>query len=205
MVLRDETDLAKIKFLWVKIQEVELLMHCPWFVELGTYCISLLAKIIQTRNHSSRMRTTRFSDSRGSLCRTPRQGPPEQRPQTETTQTKTPWIVTHMDSDPLGQRPPRWHRDPPRRNMGPGSQTGSDITRSPPPRWTEWLTHTSELAQTSFMGANYMFFLVWQDWKCFMINVNFIVLCENNNIYSSVSILLHLYLHSGKPIFDSGD
>ena len=41
---------------------------------------------------------------------------------------------------------------PPRRNMGPGSQTWSGIKQRSP-LWTEWLTHTCEnitLPQTSF-------------------------------------------------------
>ena len=45
----------------------------------------------------------------------------------------------------------------PRRSMGPGSQTGSDIIETPSSLWTEWLTHTCEnitLPQTSFAGGN---------------------------------------------------
>ena len=84
--------------------------------------------------------------------RRPRQKPPGQRPPwTETTQTETPWTETPWTDIP-GQTPPLdrpllwteapWteapgqrlplDRDPPGRNMGPGSQTGSNIWGTPP-------------------------------------------------------------------------
>ena len=88
------------------------------------------------------MCTARFSDSWGGEG-SPYIGPPRQRPP--------------------GQRLPRHReehgtrdRDPSRRNMGRGSQTGSDIIqRTPSPM--DRITDASEnitLPQTSFAGGN---------------------------------------------------
>ena len=95
-----------------------------------------------TTNHPSRMSTT------NSLTETPR--------------TETPWTEEPLDREPSGQKPPGqrpprqkmprqrspwteipWtevpcrengtrDRDPLRRNLGPGRQTGSDIMKRPP-------------------------------------------------------------------------
>ena len=62
----------------------------------------------ETRKHSSRIRTTRFSDS------------------------ETPWTETSLDSDPLKWNMGPGTETPPRRNMEPWSQTGSDIIQRPP-------------------------------------------------------------------------
>ena len=94
----------------------------------------------------SRMHTSRFSDSRGVSLQRPsldRASLDRDPPYTETSCTETP-----LDRDPPGQRPPlgrnppvetlppqgTWfQRIPPhRRNIGPGSQTGSGIILRPP-------------------------------------------------------------------------
>ena len=89
--------------------------------------------ILQTRKHSSSMRTTRFLTLRDVSLTEP---PQTDTPQAETTWTETPW------TEPLGHRPPQKEhetrdRDPLRRNMGPVmgpvNQTGSDIIQRPPP------------------------------------------------------------------------
>ena len=49
-----------------------------------------------------------------------------------------PWTQTPLDTDPLDIDPPegRWDQtETPRRNIGPGSQTGCDIIQRPP--WTD--------------------------------------------------------------------
>ena len=45
---------------------------------------------------------------------------------------RNPWTETTLYIDPLDRCPPR--QRPPGRNMGPGSQTGSDITQILPPK-----------------------------------------------------------------------
>ena len=48
--------------------------------------------------------------------------------------TETPWKETSMDRELLQQEHETRDRAPiPRRNMGPGIQTGSDIIQRPPP------------------------------------------------------------------------
>ena len=93
-------------------------------------------KILLTRKRSSRMSTACFSDLGG--------GSPwtetllDIDPWTETPWTETPWTDTPWAKTPLD-------RDPSKRNMGPGSQTGSDIIQRPPHLWTEWQTHVKTL------------------------------------------------------------
>ena len=58
-----------------------------------------------------------------------------------------PRIETPLGRDPLDRDPSQegtWDQGqrPPRKNMGPGSQTGSDIIQRPPP--VSRMTHTSE-------------------------------------------------------------
>ena len=60
------------------------------------------------------------------------------------------------DRDPPRQKSPEQiplDRDPPRRSMGPGSQTGSDIIQRPPCEQTNTCENIT-LLQTSFVGGN---------------------------------------------------
>ena len=80
-------------------------------------------------------------------------------PWTETFQTETPWTETAQTETPLDRSPLEEHwirdRDPPGRDMGPGSQTGSDIIqRLPPPRGLTTAFKNIALPQTSFSGGN---------------------------------------------------
>ena len=106
---------------------------------------------INTRIHSSRMRTARSLLYRGvsvwgglypgDLC-------PEESLSGEISVRKTPG----RNMGPEAETPRKKHgtrdrgpqkkhvtrdRDPPRRNMGPGNQTGSDIIQRPHPLLTE--------------------------------------------------------------------
>ena len=113
----------------------------------------------QNKEHSNRMHTT-HSSLYGGL---PDRDSPGQRPSDRDPPGQRP-----SDRDPPGQRPPElrppwteipWKengtrdRDPSRRNMGPGSQTGSGIMQRTPPhvaRMTDMcknftLTQTSNL------------------------------------------------------------
>ena len=62
------------------------------------------------------------------------------------------------DRDPLDRSPLEEHwirdKDPPGRDMGPGSQTGSDIIQRPPPRGLTTAFENIALPQTSFSGGN---------------------------------------------------
>ena len=86
-----------------------------------------------------------------SLQRTPQDIPPGQRlPLTETPSQQRPlWTETPNEGTcDQGQRPPR-------RNMGSGSQTGSDIIQTPPPpmdRMTDTCKNIT-LPQSSFAGG----------------------------------------------------
>ena len=83
-------------------------------------------KLLSTRKHSSRMHTTRFSHlGVGHRNRHPHW-------------TETP-PVDSLDRDPLEETWDQVQR-PPRRKMGPGSKTGSDIIQ----RLTCGQTHTCE-------------------------------------------------------------
>ena len=99
------------------------------------------------KKHSSRMRTARSSSWGGvSLTETP----PDRDP---------PWTETPaLDRVPSGERPPgkeheTRNRDPPKRNMGPGSQTGGDSIQRPPCEQTNTCKN-STLPQTSFASCN---------------------------------------------------
>ena len=66
--------------------------------------------------------------------RHPGQRPPDRDPPTQRPLDRDPWIETPMEGTwDQGQRPPR-------RNMGPGSKTGSDIIQRfpPPPEQNDW-------------------------------------------------------------------
>ena len=123
--------------------------------------------IYETKKHSSRMCTTQFSDSREVSL----QRPPRQRPQTETPLDRDPpwqrlpWQRAHpLDKDPLDRYP---QTETPQRNMGPetktplegnlgpSSQTGSDIIQRPPPPVNRMIdTHLLTLPQTLFADGN---------------------------------------------------
>ena len=98
----------------------------------STYLISIKHKT--TRMHSNRMHTVRcLLYGEGSLSR---------------------GLCPHVtrDKDPLEGTWDQKQR-PPKRNNGPGSQTGNDILQRPLPLWTEPLTHACEnitLSQTLF-------------------------------------------------------
>ena len=65
-----------------------------------------------------------------------------------------PLTETHLQTDtPLNRDPP--DRDPPRMNMGPGSQTGSDIRlRAPLPPCTEWQVRVTPTKYQITTSAN---------------------------------------------------
>ena len=58
-----------------------------------------------------------------------------------------------QDSFPLEEHGTR-DLDPPGRDMGPGSQTGSDIIQRPPPRGLTTAFENIALPQMSFSGGN---------------------------------------------------
>ena len=63
-----------------------------------------------------------------------------------------------LDRDPLDRDPQKEHgtrvKDPPRRNMGTDSQTGSDIIQRPPRGWKNTCENIT-FPQTSFAGGKY--------------------------------------------------
>ena len=102
-------------------------------------------------------------------------GPPDRDPQTKTPLDRDPFDRDPLTETPMtesppprqrppGQRPsdrdpPKEHgtrdRDHPRRNMGPSSQTGSDIIQRPPPPVNRMIdTHLLTLPQTLFAVIN---------------------------------------------------
>ena len=105
----------------------EILDHPLGFIDVFISMISWVPDIFQalqkktkkTRMHSSRMLTAGSSPYRWSPC----QRPPRQRPPWTETQSGT--VKTNILPPPGQARPGR--------NMGPGSQTGSDIIQRPPP------------------------------------------------------------------------
>ena len=111
------------------------------------------------------MRTARFSYPLGvSLHR-----PPGQTPWTETAGQRPPSTETLPE-----QRPTVRNTEPgvetPRKNMGPGSQTGSDSVH----RALCMMTHASEnitLPQTSFAGSKIMkaYLFTSQTYNCYRI------------------------------------
>ena len=79
------------------------------------------------------MYTTRFSDLGVPLQRPPLdRDPSEPEPRwTETPRKETPWTETTWEETTKKEHGTR-DRDTPKRNIGPGSQTGSDIIQKPP-------------------------------------------------------------------------
>ena len=124
--------------------------------------------------------------------------PGQRPPWTETPQTENPWTETHLDRDPTPldrdltpldrdltpldrdpqtRDPHPWtetpRQRPPRRNMGPGSQTGSDIQRPPPSPVDRMIDMCKSitLPQTSFAGGNKItFYLHVKQCQLFRLN-----------------------------------
>ena len=93
------------------------------------------------------MQITCFSDLGGLLIETPLdRDPPDKRPPGQRPPGQRPSWKEHGTRD----------RDPPRGNMRPSSQTGSDIIqRHPVDRMTDTCKNIT-LPQTLFVGGNYI-------------------------------------------------
>ena len=119
--------------------------------------------------HSCRMHTARSSPYGGGLCLGSGQRPPKD-PLTETPWTGPSWTETTLDRDLPGHTLP-WTETPPRRNMGPETETPLEgkwdqaarqeviSNRNSP---VNRMTHTSEnitlpLAMLPFAGGNSRF------------------------------------------------
>ena len=89
---------------------------------------------METRKHSSRMHTVHSSPYRGSLCLgvSLTETPLDRDPQDRDPLDRDPQTETHSDRELPGYRKNMGpETETPRRNMRPGSQTGSDIIQRP--------------------------------------------------------------------------